>query len=52
MFLLINFKIIRMYMYLLNNNIKLICYWSMEKFLVGFIYFNLCDKNEGVVNIL
>lgn len=49
MFLSINPKTTRMHMYSLDNNTKPTCYRSMEK---GFTYLNLCDKNEGVVNIL
>lgn len=51
MFLLINPKTTRMHMYSLNNT-KPTCYRSMEKLSAGFTYLNLCDKNEGVVNIL
>lgn len=52
MFLLINPKTTRMHMYSLDNNTKPTCYRSMEKLSAGFTYLNLCDKNEGVVNIL
>lgn len=52
MFLLINPKTTRMHMYPLDNNTKPTCYRSMEKLSAGFTYLNLCDKNEGVVNIL
>lgn len=52
MFLLINLKTTRMHMYSLNNNTKPTCYRSMEKLSARFTYLNLCDKNEGVVNIL
>lgn len=52
MFLLINPKTTRMHMYSLDNNTKPTCYQNMEKLSAGFTYLNLCDKNEGVVNIL
>lgn len=52
MFLSINPKTTRMHMYSLDNNTKPTCYQSMEKLSAGFTYLNLCDKNEGVVNIL
>lgn len=52
MFLLINPKTTRMHKYSLDNNTKPTCYRSMEKLSAGFTYLNLCDKNEGVVNIL
>lgn len=52
MFLSINPKTTRMHMYSLDNNAKPTCYQSMEKLSAGFTYLNLCDKNEGVVNIL
>lgn len=52
MFLSINPKTTRMHMYSLDNNTKPTCYRSMEKLSAGFTYLNLCDKNEGVVNIL
>lgn len=52
MFLSINPKTTRMHMYSLDNNTKPTCYQSMEKLSAGFTYLNLCDKNEGVANIL
>lgn len=52
MFLLINPKTTRMHMYSLDNNTKPTCYRSMEQLSAGFTYLNLCDKNEGVENIL